>query len=458
MRSGASSITGPREVNEDSFAYVDLRAYSDRLGGLQGFAVIADGMGGHAHGEVASRLAVEACTSYVNSLVDMTVDAVLAVDRLTALKEMIGEADAAIMSMPPEQGGGAMGATIVAVLLTGDRAWIGHVGDSRAYILRGRKAIQVTTDHSRVARMVADGVITEQQAQDHPMRNAIERALGFAGAEPDFNEVALLPGDALLLATDGLYTVLGPKELPAVAASGKTAEAAAAALTAAALKAGTDDNTTVLLVAPDWEGFRAVTVPPASLAQKLTGRQAAPQRVARRRRAQLTTLGVVAAVVIVVGVVLFVAMQGGSGGGGSALLTPTSGASTTVTQRTIPGGLTGSTTAKDPGPSDDLVWMKVADGVNIRSEPKEADENKVAEVEGTQTFQLASPLLEDGWYRLPNSILGDLKVEYQGVFDADSAPNPVYISQEKLKIVDAPDISTDTESTARHKPTPGGTK
>ena len=337
---GASSVAGPRLSNEDGFLTIDLTPHAERLGGLRALLVVTDGMGGHANGELASRTAIEAAQKYAERLVTETVvDPGLEIEPFDALWEMIGEANAAVIKVSREAGGANMGTTIVAVLVGQDRAWVGHVGDSRVYHLRSKLIRQVTTDHSRVARMVAEGLLTKKQAEDHPERNVVERALGFEGALPDFGKVWLLPGDALVLATDGLFTVLQPDDVLAVAASAETVEAAASRLTEAAVEAGTEDNTTAVIWAGDWAAFRASALD--FLGQEGGDSPKVGRRWGLHRRAQWITVSAVVAVLVVAGVLACVATRSGST---AAVSTSTRRSTTTLAETTERAVSSSSTT------------------------------------------------------------------------------------------------------------------
>ena len=260
---GASSVAGPRPENEDGFLTIDLTPHSDRLGGLRALLVVADGLGGHADGALASRSAIEASRHYIEGLISRAAaDQELEVEPVYVLLDMLGQANSAVLEASRKQGAAGMGSTMVAALVGQGRAWVAHVGDSRAYHLKPTGIRKVTTDHSPVARMVAEGVITEGQAMDHPQRNVVDRALGLEGALPDLGKVWLQPTDVLILASDGLFTALDQKAIMKVVISGDDASAAADRLTDAAVKAGTKDNTTVALWAEDWVQFRAAVGSP----------------------------------------------------------------------------------------------------------------------------------------------------------------------------------------------------
>jgi PPM family protein phosphatase len=195
-------------------------------------AAVADGMGGHIGGEVASRLAIEAAVAAGGD----------AVARVLA-------ANAAVVATArdrPRLTG--MGTTLTLAVFAGDMVEIGHIGDSRAYRYREGKLEQLTRDHSLVAEMVASGELRPEEAATHPFRSVITRALGLESAVAvDLVQRDLLPGDRFLLCSDGLTTMLAGPQIAALLA-GRDGPAAAAALVEAANRAGGFDNTSVVVV------------------------------------------------------------------------------------------------------------------------------------------------------------------------------------------------------------------
>jgi protein phosphatase len=195
-------------------------------------AAVADGMGGHVGGEVASRLAIEAAVAGDGD----------AVERVRA-------ANAAVVGTAldrPRLAG--MGTTMTLALFSGTAVEIGHIGDSRAYLFRDGSLLQLTRDHSLVAEMIASGELTPEEAAVHPFRSVITRAIGMeSNIVIDRVRRDLLPGDRVLLCTDGLTTMLRHEEIAALLA-GRDGPEAAAALVEAANRAGGLDNTSVVVV------------------------------------------------------------------------------------------------------------------------------------------------------------------------------------------------------------------
>jgi PPM family protein phosphatase len=216
-----------RNANEDSF-FVRAPIF-----------VVADGMGGAQAGEVASKAAADAFD------VDLTGGPPEQVLRQTieAANRRIHE----LARADPSRAG--MGTTLTAAIVNAEReeVAIGHVGDSRAYRLREGRLEQLTRDHSLVEEMRRKGQLTDAQAEDHPQRSIITRALGpEPEVEPDVHTVAAAPGDVFLICSDGLNTMLGEDQIRKLLAAASSLEVAARALVDEANRAGGRDNITVL--------------------------------------------------------------------------------------------------------------------------------------------------------------------------------------------------------------------
>ena len=230
-----------------------------------GVFAVADGMGGHAAGEVASRTAIEAIREALcaGRPVDLEAPELL---RRAVEQSNLGIARA--IEAHPEYRG--MGTTLVVALFEGDSCWIAHVGDSRAYLVRNERIDQLTTDHSFVNELVRLGMLSREQAARDPRRNVVTRALGSSQVVvPDIVEVPLSPGDVVLLCSDGLNTMIDDGEILAlVRAAGGDPETATDRLVDAANAAGGEDNVSVVVVAcqgdPDAEAARR-TAPNAAI-------------------------------------------------------------------------------------------------------------------------------------------------------------------------------------------------
>jgi protein phosphatase len=260
------SVCGPvREENQDA-------AVAWRREGGEAVLIVADGMGGYASGREAAEIVVRVALDTLRSGVDegrLTWDALLR-HAFAAAQKAVQEAQEA----SAERGGAEMGATaVMAVVAAGPHGpvlYLAHVGDSRAYLYRGRSLLRLTADHSLVGQMVRDGWLREEEAFGHPDSNVVQRAIGQrTPLTPDLQPpLPLAPGDLVLLSSDGLHGALPDAEISAlVERSGVTLEACQNLLDAA-LAAHSQDNITIgcLRLPPD-SGGRRITrveaVPPA---------------------------------------------------------------------------------------------------------------------------------------------------------------------------------------------------
>ncbi|MFA4884346.1 MAG: Stp1/IreP family PP2C-type Ser/Thr phosphatase [Desulfotomaculaceae bacterium] len=223
-----------RALNEDSLC----------LSPETGFFAVADGMGGHRAGEVASRMALQILQRELDKRLsrgEKPEDAL--VDSIKGANTSIYEKSA----QNPEWAG--MGTTITACLKLENEVLIGQVGDSRAYLLRGNGITRLTEDHSLVQEMVKNGGITEEEAFVHPQRNVLTRALGTGPfLEVDLYRVKVNPGDLLLLCTDGLTGYLRQDELFDTVSTAPDLDTAAGRLLKKAIQSGGADNITIILV------------------------------------------------------------------------------------------------------------------------------------------------------------------------------------------------------------------
>jgi serine/threonine protein phosphatase PrpC len=226
VRVGAASDIGRvRERNDDSYL-VEAPLFA-----------VADGMGGHKGGDVASQLALE------------TLEAEFREGR-GDLAQQIRDANAAVFERSRSDSAvRGMGTTLTAVVVAGTSALFAHVGDSRAYLLRAGDLRQLTDDHTLVARMVKSGEISEAEAGVHPHRSVLTRALG---TEPEIDvdefDVALTDGDRLLLCSDGLTGMVTEEQIVAILSAAPDPQDAADRLVRAANRAGGVDNITVVVL------------------------------------------------------------------------------------------------------------------------------------------------------------------------------------------------------------------
>lgn len=200
---------------------------------------VSDGMGGHAAGEVASSIAIKTLTQEAPDTADSA-----------ALARAIELANQAVIAAPQEgKGTPGMGCTLTAIMVEHDKLACAHVGDSRLYVLHQGMLVRVTHDHSYVEELVDKGVITTDEAREHPQRSMIMRALG---SDPDMSAdnftVGLEPGDRILLCSDGLSSMVSDASLEEICVSSVSPQECADALVSAALVAGGQDNVTVVVI------------------------------------------------------------------------------------------------------------------------------------------------------------------------------------------------------------------
>ena len=234
LRTAALTDVGlRRRGNEDRFA-IDPEL---------GLCLVADGMGGHSAGQVASALAAE---TVLASLRERKGSEVSASEKLRGALEDANSAIYQAARQNSEYAG--MGTTVVALLVEGERAALAHVGDSRAYRLRGGRIRQLTDDHSVVGELLRRHEITADDARDHPHRHMLTRALGVRGhVQPDLAELTLARGDRFLLCSDGLTNHLEDDEIAKLSADFDDLRACCAALIKLANRRGGEDNITVAL-------------------------------------------------------------------------------------------------------------------------------------------------------------------------------------------------------------------
>lgn len=242
---GQTDVGCVRKHNEDNFL-IDSEL---------GLYVVADGLGGHAAGEVASQIVVDKMGQFVSQTIEqdrtwpLEYDVNLAYDanRLKAALLLTDQAILDDIHSNPERE--SMGSTVVACLVHGNRVTLVHVGDSRAYLLNETGIQQVTRDHSWVAEQVANGILTPDEARKHPFRNVITQALG-NGADLDIavQEIQVQELDRLLLCSDGLSGMVSDKEIWNTVKGCDSLQGAAQKLISVARENGGEDNITVVIV------------------------------------------------------------------------------------------------------------------------------------------------------------------------------------------------------------------
>ncbi len=231
-----------RDNNEDCYT----------ADGDYGLFVVADGMGGHCSGEVASRIAVEAAAEVLGQVQhDDTADELDSLMQVGRAAEIANGAIFAEVGRHADLGG--MGTTLVVALFRGNRIYYAHVGDSRLYRLRNGTLRQLTRDHSLVQHLVDEGLFRDREEANQAGvgDNVLTRCLGQdPNVEVDVGDASLKDGDMFLCCTDGLSGVVSDRHLADVLAGDESLELIAARLEAAALSAGGPDNVTLVVVRP----------------------------------------------------------------------------------------------------------------------------------------------------------------------------------------------------------------
>jgi len=239
-----TDIGKKRKHNEDYYGFF-------RLGEDEFLAIVADGMGGHASGEIASRMAVEIIQEiYAKERTDQNV--------LDSLKSAFEVANFSILQKSLEQDAmNGMGTTATVLVIKEDQTFVGHMGDSRAYLFRDAAVSQLTKDHSMVNRMVEQGLLSKEEAVHHPQRNVIYKALG-VNRDADLELIGPLPvylNDIFLLCSDGLTNLVADQEMLKIVKK-EPPQKACEKLIQLANKRGGDDNITVQILKMAKEGKR----------------------------------------------------------------------------------------------------------------------------------------------------------------------------------------------------------
>lgn len=237
-----SDIGKKRAVNEDRAMVLT----HDKLH----LAVVADGMGGHNAGDVASTMAVDGFRKAFESTTNL--HASIKQQWLETTVKRVNQ-EIYHYSLTHEECSG-MGTTIIAALIERQKASICHVGDSRAYFITEHQIEQITRDHSYVNVLVETGQISEEEAQTHPQKNYIIKSLGTeATIEPDYYQVQLLPYSYLLICSDGLSNKIAPSELHSVIVAEATLQQKGRTLIELANQYGGEDNISFILLEADRE-------------------------------------------------------------------------------------------------------------------------------------------------------------------------------------------------------------
>ena len=245
---GLTDVGKKRKHNEDAYALEET----------EGLFIVADGMGGHAAGEVAAKITVETIGEFIATTrqkeeatwpFKYNHELQFNSNRLAIAIEKANERVMSAVAAQPWLKG--MGTTVVAGLLNEKVLSLAHVGDSRAYLYRAGELTRLTDDHSWVHEQVSAGILTEEEAKTHPLKNVVTRALGGGpSVSPDIREMEFAPGDAFLFCSDGLTTMLSDEEIrdTVAAEEEKDAQALCQALIDLANDKGGVDNITVVFV------------------------------------------------------------------------------------------------------------------------------------------------------------------------------------------------------------------
>jgi PPM family protein phosphatase len=241
LRYGVKSDKGNvRENNEDN--YNVIAGYP----GVPVSYVIADGMGGHNSGEIASKMAVEITCSYILQIPELLSQ----YEDITSIIKMIMEktnAEVFLASNEQESTQG-MGTTLIIAVANNKKLHIGHIGDSRVYLIREGAITQITTDHSYIEELVRNGTLSREEAENHPKKNLITRALGcIESVEVDTYESDIQDNDVFIMCTDGLTNMLGDDEIKNIIIKLNEPESACNELVKMANENGGEDNITVII-------------------------------------------------------------------------------------------------------------------------------------------------------------------------------------------------------------------
>ena len=240
MKTFSMTDVGIRRESNQDYMYTSETA----VGNLPNLFLLADGMGGHAAGDYASRFTVEKVVELVGKSTFT--------EPVAILKQAISEANALLLAEADKdvsrQG---MGTTLVTATIIDDRMYVSNVGDSRLYVVSADKMIQVTRDHSLVEEMVRLGEMDKEDAKVHPDKNIITRAVGvLPEVSADFFEVELEPGDMILMCSDGLTNMVRDEEIRQIILGQRDIVEKAEKLVETANKNGGRDNITVVLIEP----------------------------------------------------------------------------------------------------------------------------------------------------------------------------------------------------------------
>ena len=222
-----------RKENEDNYL----------VSAERGLFVVADGMGGHVGGQLASTIAINVLDREIQDLENK--------ETLPLLSAAMLKANELILNQARDEQYHGMGTTVTAAVVKDGALSIAHIGDSRAYLFREQALTLLTRDHSLVNELFQNGSLTREEAQHHPQRNILTRALGTSNAQMDLFSIPVSTGDVILLCTDGLHNHLSDSELETVLKQDISLEEKVREMVNMTLDRGGTDNITVILVRCD---------------------------------------------------------------------------------------------------------------------------------------------------------------------------------------------------------------
>lgn len=238
---GMTDIGNVRKNNQDSIFFDDLSK----------IYIVADGMGGHAGGEIASQLCVHTIKEQIKGKIFeklQSSEQAAQEEMRVLLSSVVNKASERIFERALEDPSlRGMGTTATAFFIHKDTGYVGHVGDSRLYLIRGRYIYQITQDHSLVNEQLRAGVISEAEAETHQLRNVITRSVGYQEEEEvDTDGMQILPGDYFVLSSDGLHGKVSNREISLIVA--EQGIKAPSALIDLAKQRGGEDNISVVII------------------------------------------------------------------------------------------------------------------------------------------------------------------------------------------------------------------
>lgn len=238
IQSGGLSVVGPvRKDNQDAIHISDR----ENLIGPGLLFAIADGMGGYAHGGVASLLALEALSNTLAAQNGHT-------PTPKALRRAVENANLQVYQKAQQLGAGRMGTTLTAAYILGNRLHLTHVGDSRAYLIRHGGAVCLSADHTAVGDMVRNKLLSPDKIRTHAQRSVLTKAVGISlFIQPDISEHRLQEDDRLVLCSDGVWSVVQDEDFARIASDGSSMEKISRRLIDLAIQNETDDNASVVV-------------------------------------------------------------------------------------------------------------------------------------------------------------------------------------------------------------------